>query len=361
MEYQASGTFDVKLSPQPATGDWGLGRLSIDKQFHGDLSATSAGEMLSAMTGVAGSAAYVALERVSGTLHGRRGAFTLHHTGVMTRDEGQLTIHVVPDSGEGELAGLAGQMTIRIDDDAHHYDFDYTLGEADLRPLTATPAVSVPADADEGTSIPLLPCTSLEETLPFWQALGFEVTHWQKSPSLYGVVRRGNYELHFYGLKGLDPRTAFSTCVVIVPDVERLHTTFAQGLRAALGKLPAAGIPRITRMRPGQTRFTVVDPSGNSVIFVKRGPEDEAAAEEYKQAGQTPMQKALSVAARLRDFKNDDAAAAKALDNALARHPDAPPAERANVLAARIELAEAMGDDARAVELAAELERIAGS
>lgn len=130
MEYKASGTFDVKLSPQPATGDWGLGRLSINKQFHGDLSATSTGEMLSAMTGVAGSAAYVALEQVSGTLHGRRGAFTLQHTGVMNRGEGHLTVNVVPDSGEGELAGLTGQMTIRIEADAHYYDFEYDLGQA---------------------------------------------------------------------------------------------------------------------------------------------------------------------------------------------------------------------------------------
>lgn len=130
MTYQASGTFDVKLTQQPATSDWGLGRLTIDKQFHGDLIATSAGEMLSAMTGVAGSAAYVALERVSGTLHGRRGAFTLQHTGVMKRGEGQLTISVVPDSGEGELVGLTGQMTIRIEGDAHYYDLEYGLGQA---------------------------------------------------------------------------------------------------------------------------------------------------------------------------------------------------------------------------------------
>lgn len=130
MTYQASGTFDVKLTQQPATSDWGLGRLTIDKQFHGDLLATSAGEMLSAMTGVAGSAAYVALERVSGTLHGRRGAFTLQHTGVMKRGEGHLTVNVVPDSGEGELVGLTGQMTIRIEADAHNYDFEYDLGQA---------------------------------------------------------------------------------------------------------------------------------------------------------------------------------------------------------------------------------------
>jgi len=133
MNYQASGTFDVKLSPQPATGDWGLGRFSLDKQFHGDLAATSAGEMLSAMTGVEGSAAYVALERVSGALHGRRGAFTLQHTGVMARGEQQLTIAVVPDSGADELAGLTGRMTTRVDADGHFYDFEYTLDEDDKR------------------------------------------------------------------------------------------------------------------------------------------------------------------------------------------------------------------------------------
>lgn len=127
MEYQASGTFDVKLNPQPATGEWGLGRLSIDKQFHGDLTATSAGEMLSAMTGVDGSAAYVALERVSGTLHGRHGGFTLQHTGVMNRGAAGLTVAVVPDSGSDELAGIAGRLDIVIDGDAHRYELTYTL------------------------------------------------------------------------------------------------------------------------------------------------------------------------------------------------------------------------------------------
>ncbi len=127
MTYYARGTFDVKLTPQPAAEELGLGRLTIDKQFHGDLEATSAGEMLSAGTGVAGSAAYVALERVSGVLHGRRGGFTLQHTGVMDRGEGRLTIAVVPDSGSDELAGLAREMAIRIEGDGHYYEFEYTL------------------------------------------------------------------------------------------------------------------------------------------------------------------------------------------------------------------------------------------
>ena len=358
MEYQASGTFDVKLNPQPATGDWGLGRLSIDKQFYGDLSATSTGEMLSAMTGVDGSAAYVALERVSGTLHGRHGGFTLQHTGVMNRGAADLTVAVVPDSGSNELAGMAGTLNIVIDGDAHRYELTYTLPDDKPGDAAIAPDAEMP-DIETGLAIPLLPCVSLEQALPFWETLGYEVTYRQKSPSLYAVIKRGNYALHFYGLKGLDPQNAFSTCVVIVPDVERLHAAFAERLRAELGKVPNAGLPRVTRMKPGQSRFTVVDPSGNSVIFVKQGPEDEAAAEEYKQAGQTPLQKAISVAARLRDFKNDDAAAAKTLDNALARYPEAAPVDRARALAARVELAVALGETDRARTLYEELGQVA--
>ncbi len=112
MTHYASGTFDVTLTPQPAID--GLGRFLLDKQFHGDLAASSTGEMLSTMTGVAASAAYVALERVDGTLSGKRGAFSLQHTGVMTRGDRQLTITVVPDSGDGELTGMTGQMVIRL-------------------------------------------------------------------------------------------------------------------------------------------------------------------------------------------------------------------------------------------------------
>jgi hypothetical protein len=209
---------------------------------------------------------------------------------------------------------------------------------------------------DDGNTIPLLPCVTLEETLPFWQILGFEVASRQKAPNPYAVMRRGGYELHFFGLKGLKPPENFTMCLVIVPEVEQLHQTFAGNLREALGRTPSKGLPRITRMRPGQTRFTVTDPAGNSVIFIKQGPEDDEAAEAYKQPNQTPLERALNTAARLRDFKNDDAAAAKVLDNALARHEDAAPAERARVLAARIELAEAMGEEERAVALRAKLE-----
>jgi len=119
----------VKLAPQAAEdGDAGLGRMSIDKQFHGDLEGTSRGFMLSsAATIVKGSGGYVAMERVTGKLKDRSGSFVLQHSGTMTRGVAQLSVTVVPDSGTDQLAGLAGIMTIKIDAGKHSYEFEYTL------------------------------------------------------------------------------------------------------------------------------------------------------------------------------------------------------------------------------------------
>jgi hypothetical protein len=133
MTKQASGTFEVNLTSQKPDNKEAeratLGRMSIDKRFHGDLEGTSNGEMLSAMTEVKGSAGYVAIERVSGTLHGRHGAFVLQHTGTMTRGVPQLSVTVVPDSASGDLLGLSGSMTIKIEAGKHSYEFDYTIPE----------------------------------------------------------------------------------------------------------------------------------------------------------------------------------------------------------------------------------------
>lgn len=200
------------------------------------------------------------------------------------------------------------------------------------------------------TTIPALPCVSLDESLAFWRAVGYEVTYTQKAPNPYAVIHYDDYELHLFGLKQLKPEDNFTTCLVLVTEVEQLHATFAERLKVALGRVPGRGFPRISRMRPGQTRFTLTDVAGNSIIYIKRGEEDEAAAEEYKQAGLNPLQRALAVAARLRDFKNDDKAAAKALDAALARH-DEPALDYARVLLARAELAEALDEPERAREL----------
>lgn len=124
----ASGTFDVKLTPQKdeGVGDASIGRMAIDKQYHGDLEGTGLGQMLAGMAAeVKDSGAYVAIERVRGTLHGHKGSFALHHRGVMTHGAQDLTIIVVPDSGTEELKGISGTMTIDIKDGKHFYTFDY--------------------------------------------------------------------------------------------------------------------------------------------------------------------------------------------------------------------------------------------
>jgi hypothetical protein len=127
---KASGTFEVKMNPQDQGADMPIGRMQIDKQFQGDLVGTSKGQMLMASSSsVKDSAGYVAIEKVTGTLNGRRGSFYLQHNGVMTRGVGELTITVIPDSGTDQLAGLRGKMNIIIAEGKHSYEFEYTLGE----------------------------------------------------------------------------------------------------------------------------------------------------------------------------------------------------------------------------------------
>ena len=130
MNQIAKGEFVVKLAPLPMEGQAGgskLGRMSIDKTITGDLEATTRGQMLSAMTDVKGSAGYVAIERVEGTLHGKKGAFVLQHSGTMNRGSPSLSVTVVPDSGTGELGGLSGVFDIIIADGRHSYEFRYSL------------------------------------------------------------------------------------------------------------------------------------------------------------------------------------------------------------------------------------------
>ena len=134
MNQQARGPFEVKIAPQDADNPQaraaGVGRMSLDKRFHGDLDAASTGEMLAYRTVIADSAGYVAIERVEGSLRGRRGSFALQHSSTMQRGTQRQNIVVIPDSGTGELAGLEGSMTIVIAaGGAHSYEFDYRLPE----------------------------------------------------------------------------------------------------------------------------------------------------------------------------------------------------------------------------------------
>jgi hypothetical protein len=132
MVKHAAGSFEVSVKPldaPPAPGGATLGRMSLDKQFSGDLVATGQGQMLTAMSPTKGSAGYVAIERVTGSLGGRQGSFVLQHSGTMDRGVPQLSVAVVPDSGTDELAGLSGRLTIDIVDGKHFYKFDYMLAD----------------------------------------------------------------------------------------------------------------------------------------------------------------------------------------------------------------------------------------
>jgi hypothetical protein len=127
---RASGTFDVKVTPLPfddKAGDGTTGRLTVDKQIHGDLEGTSRGQMLAVGPTPEGSGAYVAIERVSGTLKGRAGTFVLQHSGSMTKAGMKMNNTVVPDSGTGQLTGISGTFTIKIEGAKHFYEFEYTL------------------------------------------------------------------------------------------------------------------------------------------------------------------------------------------------------------------------------------------
>lgn len=213
------------------------------------------------------------------------------------------------------------------------------------------------APVTQAMTIPVLPCVSLDETLEFYRRLGFQQTYRQTAPNPYAVLEHAGAPLHFVGVKGLKLPEAYTTCLVLVAEVESLHQTFAEALRAVFGKLPISGLPRISRMRKGQSRFTLVDPSGNSVIFIRRGEADDS-GEEQRSLSSTPLGKALRAAVRLRDFKEDDLAAAKVLDVALARPGPTLPIERARALAARAELAISLGDEPRARTAREELQRL---
>jgi hypothetical protein len=133
VKHRINGPFDVTLKPQsddPSVGDPAVGRMSLDKQFHGELEAISKGQMLGVRTAVKGSAGYVAIERVVGRLGGRTGSFVLQHSSIMSKGVPQQSITVVPDSGTDQLASLAGSMTIDNANGKHAYDFEYWFVDA---------------------------------------------------------------------------------------------------------------------------------------------------------------------------------------------------------------------------------------
>lgn len=205
-------------------------------------------------------------------------------------------------------------------------------------------------------TVPLLPCPAPEETLAFWRALGFEVTYEQMRPYVYLVVQWSGFALHYGPApKGLDPaREQTGGCLVMVDAVAPYHAVFTEAMRGAYGKVLVKGLPRITRYRAGASRFSVVDPSGNTITFIQR---DEPQDLEYGGSSELDgLARMLDNARILREFKMDDRAAYRALDSGMRRRAeDAPVVEQATALAGLIELSVALGKTDRVPEWGAQL------
>jgi hypothetical protein len=182
-------------------------------------------------------------------------------------------------------------------------------------------------------TIPLLPCKDIDEIASFYEMLGFSITYRQTRPNPHVAVRREDINLHFFGMDGYDPAQSYSTCLVIVADTSELFEAFAAGMRSVHGKLLISGIPRMTRPRLRNDRytgFTVVDPGGNWIRINKAAQEPEA---------RTKLAKAMENAARLADAKGDERQGLKILEGALARADGSEP-ELPEVQAYRDELVE---------------------
>ncbi|RPD40069.1 hypothetical protein [Chitinophaga barathri] len=191
----------------------------------------------------------------------------------------------------------------------------------------------------EWMTVPVLPCIELEDTLTFWELLGFTTTYKQLRPYQYGAVARNGYELHFVRVKGIGPANNYSGCLVMVSDAEKVHREFTRQFKKGYGKIPNAGTPRISRMKPGQTRFTLTDVSGNSIIFISYGEKDQEVYEKADDPHLTPLQKSMVIAIRFSDYKNDYTAAAKTLDVALKRDGNEAKTDIAEALLMRLDLA----------------------
>lgn len=205
-------------------------------------------------------------------------------------------------------------------------------------------------------TIPILPCQTLQPVLDFYTALGFEVTFQQKSPNPYAVVERGGIELQFFGMRKYDPAASFSTCYILTDDVDTLYESFRTGLKAAYGKIPTRGLPRIGPLQDmsyGVRQFLMTDPGGNCIRVGKQTSEDQ----HHRAAPTGTFARALHMATQFADSKEDLAGAAKILDRALALEDEQPTSvQLVRLLELRADIAHRLFDDETAARL---LERAA--
>jgi catechol 2,3-dioxygenase-like lactoylglutathione lyase family enzyme len=194
---------------------------------------------------------------------------------------------------------------------------------------------------------PLLPCGDLDESISFYETLGFRKTYRQTRPNPHAVVALEEIQIHLFGMEGFDPAQSYGSVIIAVPDPDQLYKDFAAGLRKAYGKLPVAGIPRILRPRKkyGTVRgFTVIDTGGNWLRIYKLGESEEKDSAEKAEG----LAQIVYVAARLGDAHGDEALALKTLENGLARFANAEPIDLARAYLYRAELAVRINDDALA-------------
>jgi catechol 2,3-dioxygenase-like lactoylglutathione lyase family enzyme len=206
-------------------------------------------------------------------------------------------------------------------------------------------------------TIPILPCRSIDETLAFYRALGFAVTFQQQRPNPYAVVERGGITLHFFAIKAYDPAQSYSTCYITTTDVDGLYHAFRTRLRAALGRLPTRGLPRIGPLQDtsyGVRQFLVTDPGGNTLRIGQPIADDFA----HAQPPRARFARALHTAALLGDSKGDHPAAAKLLDRILASDAARSPSEQVRALVLRADMAVRMGEGPLAERLLGQARRV---
>lgn len=198
--------------------------------------------------------------------------------------------------------------------------------------------------------IPILPCRSIDDQIGFYEALGFEVTYRQTAPNVFAAVQRGAIELQFFVLKGYEPADSYSTCYVMVSNVDELYADFRAGLKQALGRIPSRGIPRIGAlgdMSYGVRQFLLTDPGGNIIRIGQ--PLEQTDAAETKPL--TRLERALEAARLLLYSKGDPETTARVIDDALTATPDASEVLRVQARILRADAANELGDDALARSL----------